>query len=419
MATGNTCSGRAVAEVVRIGAVGHRGDGVAETPNGLVYVPFTLPGELVAIERQGERGRVLELIEASPERAAPLCRHFGACGGCGLQMMTLAETRRWKRQLVADALAGQSLAAEVAETVGVDAASRRRAVLTALRAGNKLLLGYNERVSNRLVDLDHCPVLVPALAERLSPMRALLALFVAARKPARVTVLATRNGLDVDVRDAPAPSRRVLAELVSLAERAGVARLTVGGETVATFAEPALDIAGVPVVPPPGAFVQASTEAETAMTALVTKRFAGARRVADLFAGVGTFALALAPGSQVKAVESSRPALDALAAAAHRAEGLKRIETERRDLFSFPLGPAELKAFDGVVFDPPRAGAKAQAAMLAASAVPRIAAVSCNPASFARDARILADGGYRLERVVPVDQFVYSAEVEVVGLFRR
>jgi 23S rRNA (uracil1939-C5)-methyltransferase len=202
-------------------------------------------------------------------------------------------------------------------------------------------------------------------------------------------------------------------------QASGIARLSIEGEPLLSLAEPAISVSGVAIVPPPGAFVQASAEAEAVMAELVARHLARADRAADLFCGVGTFALALAGHTQVHAVESDQPALDALAAAVRRAKGLKRIATERRDLFAFPLSPAELASFDGVVFDPPRAGAKAQAAALAASKVPRVAAVSCNPASFARDARILVHGGYVLERVVPIDQFVYSAETEVVGLFSR
>jgi 23S rRNA (uracil1939-C5)-methyltransferase len=408
-----------VAEAVRIERIGHRGDGVAETPEGPVYVPFALPRERVTIEREGERGRLIDILEPSPERVAPPCRHFGRCGGCALQMMPLAATRVWKRDLVAAALARERIEAEVAETVGVAPASRRRAVLTALHPGKRIVLGFNEQLSNRVVDIEKCPVLAPALAERLAAIRELLPPLVPAGRRVRVTALLTRGGLDLDLGGAVAPPSRAVATLAETAGRHGIARLSVDSEPILTLAEPVVEVAGVPLVPPPGAFLQASAEAEAIMARLVVEHLAAARRVADLFCGVGSFALALARFSSVRAVEADRPALDALADAARRAAGLKRIETERRDLFAYPLAPGELAGFDGIVFDPPRAGAKAQAAALAASAVPRIAAVSCNPASFARDARILLDGGYRLERVVPVDQFVYSAETEVVGLFAR
>ena len=408
-----------MAETVTIERIGHRGDGIAPTPEGPVYVAFTLPGECVTFERSGERGRLLEIIAPTPERTTPPCRHFGICGGCALQMMSLPASRKLKREFVVAALAQHGLEVNVADTVGVAMSSRRRAMLTALRTRNKLLLGYNERLTNRVVDIEECPVLLAPMAERLAAIRVVLDRLLPGHKPVRVTALMTRGGFDLNLEDAPAPSSRFVPELARLAQDAHIARLAIRGEPVLTLAEPAIAVAGVPLVPPPGAFLQASAEAEAIMTGLVLEHFFGVRRAADLFAGVGTFGLALARNASVRAVESSQGALESLQGALRRAAGLKRVETERRDLFAFPLAAAELAAFDGVVFDPPRAGAKAQAEALAASPVPRIAAISCNPASFARDARILADGGYTLERVVPVDQFVYSAETEIVGLFAR
>jgi 23S rRNA (uracil1939-C5)-methyltransferase len=408
-----------MAETVTIEALGHRGDGIVATADGPLYVPFTLPGERVTIERQDDRARVVEILTPSPARSAPLCRHFGSCGGCALQMLPLAETRGLKRDFVAAALAQRGLDAPVAETLGVPPASRRRTTFAAKRAGAKLILGYHARLSQAIVDVAECPVLVPALQARIEDIRSLVAPFTRGGKPLRVTVLMTDSGLDLDLHDPPAPDARTLQRLTEIPAARALARLSLDGEPILTLAEPTLRVSGVPVTPPPGAFLQASAEAEAVMAALVADHLAGARRVADLFSGIGTFALALARQSPVHAVEASEPALAALPAAARRATGLKPITTERRDLFAMPLAPQELRAFDAIVFDPPRAGAKAQAEALAASDVARIAAISCNPATFARDARILNDGGYTLERVVPVDQFVYSAEVEVVGLFRR
>jgi len=408
-----------VPERVTIDAIGHRGDGVARTADGPLYVPFALPGEEVLVERQGQRGRLVDVLTPSPHRTEPPCRHFGRCGGCALQMLPVAGTRRLKRDFVVAALAKEGIATEVAETAGVNPSSRRRAVLTAIRAGIGVLLGYNERQSNKIVDIEECPILAPALADRILATRPLLARFVSGQKPVRVTALMTAGGLDLDLQGAASAPPRSLPALADEAAALGIARLSIDGEPLLTLAEAQIAVSGVPLVPPPGAFVQASAETEAIMTELVTAHLAGAKRAADLFAGCGPFALALARHMPVRAVESSAPALTALAASARRARGLRPIETERRDLFAFPLAPAELAAFDAVVFDPPRAGARAQAEALAASRVPRIAAVSCNPASFARDARLLCDGGYRLERVVPVDQFVFSAETEVVGLFGR
>lgn len=406
-------------EIVTIETLGHQGDGVAQGPRGPIYVPFTLPGERVLVEADGERARVVEVLELSGERVVPPCRHFGRCGGCALQMLPLAATRRLKRDFVLAALAQQRLSPDVAETIGVSPSSRRRAVLTAVRAGNSVVLGYHERLSNRVVDIEECPILEPQLAARLDGLRALVGPLVRQGKPARLTALLTETGLDLDLRGIGAPSPRAIPALAELARLHGVARLSVGGEPVLSLAEPFILVAGVPLAPPPGAFVQASAEAERAMAELVLGHLATARHIADLFSGFGAFALALARRAPVRAVDTSQAALDALLDAYRQGKGLKRIVTERRDLFAFPLAPAELKEFDGVVFDPPRAGAKAQATALALSGVARIASVSCNPASFSRDARILVDGGYKLERVVPVDQFVYSAETEVVGLFSR
>jgi 23S rRNA (uracil1939-C5)-methyltransferase len=414
---------RDVREVVVIQAIGHRGDGIATTHHGPLYVPFTLPGERVAVERQAphkaDRASIVEIIVPSPERVAPVCRHFGHCGGCALQMLPLDATRSLKRDFVVAALRQRSLTPDVAPTIGVPPASRRRTALTALRASDKLMLGYHERLSHHVVDIKECPVLTPPLQARLGDIRAIAEPLVGASQPARLTVLLTAAGLDLDFKGTPSPGVLAIAKLAEIAGAHGVARLCVDGDPIVTLAEPAIDIAGITLAPPPGAFVQASVEAETAMAGLVAEHLSGAKRVADLFAGIGTFALALARQAAVRAVEANEAALAALARAVRRASGLKLVETERRDLFVDPLSPKELEKFDGVVFDPPFAGAKAQAQTLAASKVPRIAAISCNPATFARDARILVDGGYVLERAVPVDQFVYSAETEVVGLFRR
>jgi 23S rRNA (uracil1939-C5)-methyltransferase len=406
-------------EIVTIDALGHRGDGIVRGAHGPLYVPFTLPGERVSIERNGERGKIVALLEANPDRVAPICQHFGTCGGCSLQMLPLDATRRLKRDFVVATLAQQKLTPEVSETVGVSPSSRRRAVMTALRSGQSVMLGYHERLSHRLVDVLECPVILPAISSRLPRLRELLIPLLPQRKSARVTLLATRGGLDVAIDDAPSPNPSRTLALADMAKAAGIARISVAGEPVLTLAEPAIDVSGVPVVPPPGTFVQASAEAETIMAGLVVNHLRKAKRVADLFSGVGTFSLALARHAAVHAVEDNSTALDTLSAATRRASGLKPITTERRDLDRHPLSPQELANYDGIVFDPPRNGAKAQALQLAASKVPRVAAVSCNPATFARDAHILVDGGYSLDRVVPVDQFVYSAETEVVGLFAR
>lgn len=232
-------------------------------------------------------------------------------------------------------------------------------------------------------------------------------------------VLSTAAGLDVALEGIRSPEPSRSAKLADAAKATGVARLSINGEPILSLGEPAIDVSGVRIVPPAGSFVQASAEAETAMVGLVTGHLHGARRVADLFSGIGAFSLALATNASVHALDSNEAALEALSLGVRHAKKLKPITTERRDLFTLPLSPQELEIYDGILFDPPHTGAKTQATALAASSVPLVAAVSCNPATFARDARILVDGGYSLGRVIPIDQFVYSAETEVVGLFRR
>ena len=408
-----------MAETVTIDALGHRGDGIARGASGPLYVPFTLPGERVVIERTGERGRVIEILEPSPERVLPACRHFGSCGGCSLQMLPLDATRKLKRDFVIAALAQQGLEPEVVETIGVSPSSRRRAALTALRTGSNVLLGYHERLSHRLVDIAECPVLAPPITRRLAALRDLLSPLLPPRKPVRVFVLSTAAGLDVALEGIRSPDPSRSAKLADAAKATGVARLSIDGEPILSLGEPAIDVSGVRIVPPAGAFVQASAEAEAAMVGLVTEYLHGAKRVADLFSGIGAFALALGANASVHALDSNEAALEALSLGVRRAKNLKPITIERRDLFTSSLSPQELEKYGGIVFDPPHAGAKAQATALAESLVPLVAAVSCNPATFARDARILVDGGYSLGRVIPIDQFVYSAETEVVGLFRR
>lgn len=414
--------GRTVREpavTVTINAIGHRGDGIARTAEGALHVPYTLPGEVVSVTRTGDgRAWPIAIETPSPERVAPVCRHFGRCGGCALQMMPLAATRRLKRDFVVAALERQGLAPTVEEPSGAPVAGRRRAVMTALRDGGRVVLGYHERRSERVVDLAECPVLVPALQARIGAIRAILAPFLQNRKRVRATATMTDAGLDLALEGGADVDAAAIGRLAAQAGAAGLARLSVDGEPVLTLAEPVVTVAGIAVVPPPGAFLQASAEAEAAMAGLVAGHLAGARRAADLFAGLGTFSFALARTMPVRGYEADAAMVAALAQAA-RTPGLKAIEAERRDLFAFPLSPKELTRFDAVAIDPPWAGAKAQAEALAASPIGRIAYVSCNPGSFSRDARILAKGGFTLERVVPVDQFVYSAETEVVGLFSR
>ena len=410
-----------------IAEVGARGDGLATAGGTRVFVPLTVPGDRVRVrlgeaKGDGVRGEVLELLEPGPGRGDPACGHFGTCGGCTLQHMADDAYAAWKVGLVRGALARVRLDdvpfAPLARTAP---AARRRARLAALRRGKKVWLGFNERLSHRLVDLAACPVLVPRLESLLGPLRAVLAGVLPDGQGCDAVLADLEGGVDLLLVGPKAIDLAARERLVAFAESAGVARLSWqpddrgAAEPVAHRAPVVARFAGVAVVPPPGAFLQASAAGEAALVAAVLETVGTAGKVADLFAGLGTFSVPLAQRAAVHAVEGDAAAVAALGRAV---QGL-RLTAERRNLFEDPLTPKELARFDAVVFDPPRAGAAEQAKALAESKVPLVVAVSCNPASFARDARILVEGGYAFKRVYPVDQFLWSAHVEVVGVFSR
>jgi 23S rRNA (uracil1939-C5)-methyltransferase len=412
-----------VAEQIAIARIGHRGDGIADTPAGPIYVPYTLPGETVEVEPwpgHPDRRHLIRVDVASAERIAPVCPHFGTCGGCALQHWSAARYRDWKRALVVEALAQAGLDAPVAGLIDAHGEGRRRAVFHARRGTHDVLeVGFAALRAHHLVAIDRCPVLAPALAGSIEAAWAIAETLEREKKPLDIQVTATDAGLDVDVRGSGPLTAARGGELARIAERHRLARLTRHGELVSQRAPPAVTIGRARVLLPPGAFLQATAAGEAALAALVAAHCEGAGRIADLFAGVGPFALRLAEHGRVTAADNDSEAVAALKRAAAATQGLKPVETQLRDLYRRPFVPVELKGFDAVVFDPPRQGAQSQARELAASAVPRVVAVSCNPATFARDARILVDGGYRLAAVTPVDQFLYSAHVELVARFER
>jgi 23S rRNA (uracil1939-C5)-methyltransferase len=405
-----------------IARLGSRGDGIADTPAGALYVPYTLPGETVEVDPwpgHPDRAHLIKVDIASPARIAPICPHFGVCGGCALQHVVPGRYCDWKRGLVTQALAQAQLDAPVDDLVDAHGEGRRRAVFHARRGARDILeVGFAALRAHHLVAIDRCPILAPGLDGAIETAWAIAEALAGARKPLDIQFTATDAGLDVDVRGSgPLPAAR-MSELARVAERCRLVRLTRHGEIVAQRASPTLRIGRAELVLPPGAFLQATAAGEAALARLVETHCNGARTVADLFCGVGPFALRLAERMRVVASDNDAEAIAALRRAASGTKGLKPIEALERDLFRRPFAPVELKRFDAVVFDPPRQGAEAQARELAASAVPTVIAVSCNPATFARDARILADGGYRLTRVTPVDQFRYSAHVELVARFQ-
>ncbi len=404
---------------LRIAAVGRHGDGIAETADGPVYVPFTLPGETVRVQLDGNRGRALEIVAPAAERVVPFCPHFGRCGGCAVQHWRDDGYKAWKRGLVETALRHRRIDAPVDPLIDAHGDGRRRATLHVRFAGGRVLAGFMEARSHRLLDLDRCPILVPALRDAAAIARALAAPVDGRVKALDVLLTATDVGHDCDVRGAIAVHGASQLALSDAAAVCNLARLTVNRELVVERRPPTIRVGPATVALPPGGFLQATAAGEAALARLVLDGVGAAARVADLFCGTGPFALRLAQSATCCAFDSDERALAALGRAAHETAGLKPVQTARRDLFRDPLPAAELDRFDAVVFDPPRAGAEPQAAALAQSKVPVVVAVSCDPASLARDAAILVAGGYRIERVTPVDQFKYAAHVESVAVLRR
>jgi 23S rRNA (uracil1939-C5)-methyltransferase len=401
---------------VRIERLGAHGDGVAQGPSGPLFVPFTLPGELVKVDAEpGEpRAEPLAIIEPSPERVLPVCQYFGSCGGCALQHMAAGSYLTGKRQQVVAALASRGLEAPVEEARLVPLASRRRAAFTLGRTARGVALGYRGARSHDIVDIAACPVLSPGIAGRLPKLKTALAPLLGGKREARITVTETGQGLDLVV-EGIRPSPSLFAKLAAAGTSLGAARITVDGESVILAGEPTMTLSGAKVRLPPGAFLQASRDAEAVLVGLVKEGVGRAKRVADLFAGIGTFTFALAASAEVDAFEQDEAAIAALGQAARATPKLKPVRAFARDLFRVPLTSRELARYDAVVLDPPRAGAKAQAEALAASKVGTIVMVSCNPGTCARDLRVLVDGGYRITRVVPVDQFLFSPHIELVA----
>lgn len=410
-------------EQLKITRLGHRGDGVADTSDGPVYVPYTLPGETVTVEPVAghpDRRHLINVDRPSHERTEPVCKHFGACGGCALQHWSLAEYHLWKRSLVVEALAQANVMAPVGDLIDAHGAGRRRAVLHARRGTHDVLeVGFTAPRAHHIVAIDECPILAPGLGGALRAAWAIAEMLKPAGKPLDIQATATDSGLDIDVRGSGALNAERLSELARIAEAQSLARLTRHGELVAQRIQPLLQVGRAHVPLPPGAFLQATAEGEKTLARLVVEHIGKAKHVADLFTGIGTFALRLAETVRVSAADSDAGMIKALERGASTASGLKPVEAQTRDLFRRPFMASELKALDAVVFDPPRQGAEAQARELAKSAVPVVVAVSCDGATFTRDAKILIDGGYKLATVTPVDQFRYSHHVEIVAKFVR
>lgn len=413
-------------ETITIDRLGAQGDGIANGKDGPVYVPFTLPGETVAIARVKSQGTVMSIASASADRQEPPCRHFGpdgvngTCGGCTLQHMADVPYRAFKRQLVIDALKSKGLTPEVGEIVAAHPGERRRVVFAARKTEKDMLVGFNQAESHHIVAIEECPISSAGIISRLPAIKAVGAAVATNADAFRIAVLETLSGLDLAVEGIKKLSdqqRRKAVEVI-LGLR-GIARVSLDGEILIEPAKPVVEFGGIQVHPPAGGFTQATKPAEEAMAKLVLGHVGKAKRIADLFAGAGTFSLQLARLGRVHAVEGDGKAIAALDYAARNTQGLKPVTVEKRDLFRRPLMTSELKVFDAVVFDPPRAGAEFQCKELARSIVKKVVAVSCNPLTLARDLAILVEGGYRITSVTPIDQFLWTSHVEIVATLEK
>jgi len=409
-------------ETLTIDEIGARGDGVARTGDGAVFVPYTLAGETVQVIADGKRAALLSVKTPSPDRIEPVCVHFETCGGCALQHMAEDAYRTWKAGLLEEALAAQGIDTSAIKPAHFCAPrSRRRAVFSAILTEKGVLLGFQQAASNHVVDLEECHVIVPEIDAARPAIKVLLESFLPAGKTVHVTVNQTLSGLDLAVEGKIAPDDRRKRAAAEAVRAGGFTRLTINGEIILAPKRPLITFGDVIVSPPPGAFLQAVPAMEEIMAGLVTGHMAKSKRVADLYAGCGTFALRLAKASTVHAVEGDGPSLAALDRGFrdNSDKRLKPVTVERRDLVRRPLTAHELRIYDGVVFDPPRAGAEAQTREIAASTVRRVAAISCNPETLGRDLSILIQAGFKLKSVTPVDQFIWTPHLEAVALLER
>ncbi|MFZ5930243.1 MAG: class I SAM-dependent RNA methyltransferase [Pseudomonadota bacterium] len=418
------------AEVTQLG---HSGDGVVEVDGRKYFVAYAAPGDRLQIKfNPGDKDRaaIVQILKSGDARVTAPCRHFTECGGCALQHLSDLFVADWKREQIIDALAHRGLHdVTVRPTRTMPPASRRRAAFTAEHGADGIQIGFHARMSKRLVPVSECTVLDKNIVQALPGLEKMLAPLLRHGQSARLLLTQTGTGLDVDVQfgsgQKAEPNLRLRTLLTASADRLDLARLSWNGVILLERRKPQIVMGGTPVSPPPGAFLQASSQGEAALIALVLEALGtktlGAKgaRILDLFAGCGTFTFPVASHARVHAVEGDRAMTEAIRQAANQRQGLKQIEASHRDLQRGPLSIEELKPYAAVIFDPPKAGTRAQADQIAASQTHKVIAVSCAPATFARDARSLVDGGFLLRWVTPVDQFRWSAEVELVALFER
>ena len=399
---------------ITIQRLGHKGDGIAEGP---VLAPLTLPGEIVEGTVEAGRMDAPRILTPSPDRVKAPCAHFRQCGGCALQHASDSFLARWKQQVVDTALAAQGLTTEFRPIHISPPRSRRRATLAGTRTKKGALVGFHARRSDTIVPITDCHVLHPDLMGVLPALEQITRL--GGSRSATLSYALTRSdaGIDCAVTGGKPLDEALRMALPQFLRQ--FARLTWDDETVFTETPPIQHFGTVAVTPPPGAFLQATPDGEATLVAAMQEATTGAKHIVDLFSGSGTFSFPLAARTPVHAVEGDRTMIAALDHATRHATGIKKVTSELRDLFRRPLMAEDLAPYDAAIIDPPRAGAEAQVRELAASSIAKIGFVSCNPVTFARDAKTLTDAGYSLDWVQVVDQFRWSPHVELAASFTR
>jgi 23S rRNA (uracil1939-C5)-methyltransferase len=391
--------------------LGQRGDGLVRAGDIQLHVPKVLAGEDVDLEL----GKLTRIITPSPERVSAFCKHYDRCGGCKFQHWAELPYQNWKRNLLIESLAAQNIKTEVAPLIDAHGEGRRRVSLHVRETDGVWHAGFMEQKSHDLIALDHCPVLVPALQQAAQ----LAAAFGPSLGACDVAVTAADNGLDVSIKAERKIVLRRLEALNDIIRTFNILRLSVNGDIHTAWAPPHMNIGKAQVPLPTTSFLQATAAGENTLAQLVLDAVKSSKYVADLFCGIGPFALRIAEKAKVYAADSDKPAIAAMQLALRNTQGLKPVDAQGRDLFREPLTVLELKPFDAVVLDPPRAGAEMQVKQLAKSQVKRVVMVSCDIANFTRDAAILTKGGYSLKTVTPVDQFKWTAHLEMVGVFTK
>ena len=422
------------ADVV-VTALGAQGDGIAESESGRLFIPYAAPGDALQVRLPSKRSKqmrahIAKILTGGPDRQEPICAHFSECGGCAVQHIRASAYSEWKRFLVCDSLAHRGINPSVVQDlVPGKIGRRRRTRLRARLTAKGVILGYLAARSHRIVAVSECPVLVPEIVAILDPLRVLLTDSLNRGQEAVISITRCKSGLDMTVAMGRSLTLEDRERLVAFADNNDLARLcwqslerggTGERETIIRRWPPEIDYAGILIEIPPDAFIQPTSEGESVLRDTVLSTVAGSARVADLFAGCGSFSLPVAnSGSHVLAIDSSGEQIAALVSGARRVDLGAFVEAEVRDLNRRPLMVADLASYDAVILDPPRAGAQAQVQQLAESSIATIVYVSCNPGSFARDSRILIDGGHSLQTVLPVDQFLFSPHTELVAIFRH